>query len=218
VVPPIPGAFSALGLVGSDIRRDYGRTFFAILDEADPAALEAAYRDLEVEARRMLARTGMEESEWLLERTADLRYIRQAYELNVAALDAIDTAALTAFSDGYHAKHELTYGHANRSERVQIVTLRLSAAAKLPGLTLAQKVTATAGGNSEKARRQVWFAGTGRIETAIHERDRMAPGDNLAGPAIIESLDSTIVVPPDWAARMDERGFILLTSTTGEAS
>ena len=218
VVPPIPGAFSALGLVGSDIRRDYGRTFFAVLDEADPAALEAAYRDLEVEARRMLARTGMEESEWLLERTADLRYIRQAYELNVAAPDAIDTAALTAFADGYHARHELTYGHANRSERVQIVTLRLSAAAKLPGLTLAQKVTASAGGDSEKARRQVWFAGTGRIETAIHERDRMAPGDNIAGPAVIESLDSTIVVPPDWAARMDERGFILLTSTSGEAS
>jgi N-methylhydantoinase A len=212
VVPPIPGAFSALGLVGSDIRRDYGRTFFAILDDADPAALEAAYKDLEAEARRMLARTGIDESEWLLERTADLRYIRQAYELNVAAPGTIDTAALTAFADGYHDKHELTYGHANRSERVQIVTLRLSAAAKLPGLTLAQKISAAAGGGSEKARRPVWFEGTGRVETPVHERDRMAPGDSLAGPAVIESLDSTIVVPPGWTARMDDRGFVLMTS------
>lgn len=218
VVPPIPGAFSALGLVGSDIRRDYGRTFFAILDDADPAALEAAYCDLEVEARRMLVRTGIDESEWVLERTADLRYIRQAYELNVAAPGIIDTAMLSAFADGYHDKHELTYGHANRLERVQIVTLRLSAAAKLPGLTLAQKISASVGGGSEKARRPVWFQGAGRVETAVHERDRMAPGDNLAGPVIIESLDSTIVVPPDWAAQMDDRGFILLTNAKGDAS
>jgi N-methylhydantoinase A len=218
VVPPIPGAFSALGLVGSDIRRDYGRTFFAILDEADPGALEAAFLDLEVEARHMLARTGIPENEWLLERSADLRYIRQAYELNVIAPETIDTAALDSFADGYHDKHELTYGHANRSERVQIVTLRLSAAAKLPGLTLAQKISSSAGGGSGKARRQVWFEGTGRVETGVHERDRMAPGDSLAGPVIIESLDSTIVVPPDWTARMDDRGFILMTSAKGDAS
>ncbi len=224
VVPPIPGAFSALGLVGSDIRRDYGRTFFAVLDEADPAALEAVYRDLEVEARRMLARTGIDEADWVLERTADLRYIRQAYELNVTAPARIDTAALSMLANGYHDKHELTYGHANRAERVQIVTLRLSAAARLPGLTLAQKISARAGSGSEKARRLVWFADTGRIDTAVHERDRMAPGDTLRGPAIIESLDSTIVVPPAWTARMDERGFILLTraaqaaTTKGDAS
>jgi N-methylhydantoinase A len=74
------------------------------------------------------------------------------------------------------------------------------------------------GGGSEKARRPVWFQGAGRVETAVHERDRMAPGDNLAGPVIIESLDSTIVVPPDWAAQMDDRGFILLTSAKGDAS
>jgi len=217
VVPPIPGAFSALGLVGSDIRRDYGRTFFAVLDEADPAALETAYQDLETEARRMLARTGIPEDEWLLERTADLRYIRQAYELNVTAPNKIDEAALSTLADGYHDKHELTYGHANRSERVQIVTLRLSAAARLPGLTLAQKISAS-GEGSEKARRPVWFEGAGRLDTPVHDRDRMAPGDSLAGPVIIESLDSTIVVPPAWSARMDDRGFILLTKLTGDAS
>jgi N-methylhydantoinase A/oxoprolinase/acetone carboxylase beta subunit len=187
------------------------------LDEADPAALEAAYQDLEAEARRMLARTGIPEDEWLLERTADLRYIRQAYELNVAAPGAIDAASLPRFAEGYHDKHALTYGHANRGERVQIVTLRLSAAARLPALTLAQKVTAR-GGGSEKARRPVCFEKTGRVETPVHDRDRMAPGDSLAGPVIIESLDSTIVVPPDWSARMDERGFILLTIERGGAS
>jgi N-methylhydantoinase A len=215
VVPPIPGAFSALGLVGSDIRRDYGRTFFAVLDETDPAALEAVYRDLEAEARLMLARTGIAEADWLLERTADLRYIRQAYELNVSAPDSIDQAALPILAEGYHDKHALTYGHANRAERVQIVTLRLSATAKLPPLTLAQKIAADAGGGSEKARRPVWFADAGRVDTGVHERDRMAPGDTIAGPAVIESLDSTIVVPPSWSARMDERGFILMTSAPG---
>ena len=210
VVPPVPGAFSALGLVGSDIRRDYGRTFFAPLDEVRPAALEDAYRDLEGVARRMLARTGLPEADWALARSADLRYIRQAYELNVAAPNPVDPAALATLGERYHDRHAQTYGHANRDERVQLVTLRLSASARLPELALVQKMPTGAGSASEKARRPVWFASVGQVETAIHDRDRMVAGDRLDGPVVIESLDSTIVVPPDWTARMDERGFILL--------
>ena len=215
IVPPIPGAFSALGLVGSDVKRDYGRTFFAPLDEADPGALESTYRDLEADARHMLSRTEIPESEWVLERTADLRYVRQAYELNVTAHERIDEVALAALADGYHEKHELTYGHANRLERVQIVTLRLSATARLPELTLAQKIADRVGGGTEKARREVWFVNSRRTETPIHDRDNMAPGDGLVGPVVVESLDSTIVVPPGWVARMDDRGFILLTNKKG---
>ena len=211
VVPPVPGAFSALGLVGSDVKRDYGRTFFAALDECDPAALETVYRDLETTARQMLTRTGIGPEEWRMERSADMRYVRQAYELNVPASAVIDQAALVDLSDRYHDRHEQTYGHANRSERIQIVTLRLSASARLPDLVLAQKSPAGAGQGSKKARRDVWFGVAGAVETAIHDRDRMAPGESLVGPVIIASLDSTIVVPPLWMARMDDRGFVLLT-------
>ncbi|MBT5264745.1 MAG: hydantoinase/oxoprolinase family protein [Rhodospirillaceae bacterium] len=209
VVPPIPGAFSALGLVGSDIRRDYGRTFFTPLDEADPEAVEAGYRDLESQAREMLGRTSVPPENWELERSADLRYLRQAYELTVEAPAKIDRNSLPALADGFHARHETTYGHANPSERVQIVTLRLRATAKLPALELAQRVTAT-DGDALKGNRSVWFKDGGRLECRVLDRDRMAAGSDLMGPTIIESLDSTIVVPPGWSARLDDKGFITM--------
>ena len=211
VAPPAPGAFSALGLVASDIRRDYGRTFFSVVDETDPAAVEDVYRQMEADARCMLTRTGVAADAWEFRRTADLRYIRQAYELTVDAPAAIGRDALAVLARRYHEKHALTYGHANEAERVQIVTLRLSAVARLPVLDLTRSGARPGAGGSLKSQRAVWFAGAGRIDTPVHDRDRIAPGTRLAGPAIIESLDSTIVVPPDWHARMDDGGFIGMT-------
>ncbi|MBH68899.1 MAG: hypothetical protein CMM58_11145 [Rhodospirillaceae bacterium] len=212
VVPPIPGAFSALGLIGSDISRDYGRTFFTILDETKPTDLEAGFINLEEDARDMLLRTGISEKEWALDRSIDLRYIRQAYELNVNVVDKFDGAALNDLAARFHEKHALTYGHANRAERIQIVTLRLSARARLPGLQLRQKVMNDDGVESIKSTREVWFDKVGNTPTTVHERDLLIAQEGVPGPAIIESLDSTIVVPPNWTALMDGNGFILITA------
>ena len=217
VVPPAPGAFSALGLVGSDIRRDYGRTFFVGLDESDPDALEGVYSELEAAARQMLARTGIDAASWQMERTADLRYVRQAYELNVPAPDTVDRRGMALLADRFHDRHERTYGHANREEKIQIVTLRLSASAKLPELVLAQGSPDAAVPGDQKGQRPVWYDGEMPVPTAVHDRNRIRTGQVLAGPVIIESLDSTIVVPPSWRARLDERGFILMTRKGTEA-
>ena len=110
-------------------------------------------------------------------------------------------AAIAAF----HAKHELTYGHANRAEPVQLVNLRLSAVGRLPGLKLAQP------GDPADARvreRDVWFAATGFVSTPVHWRPGLVAGAVVSGPAIIEAVDSTTVVPPGWTARVDGEGFV----------
>jgi N-methylhydantoinase A len=67
------------------------------------------------------------------------------------------------------------------------------------------------GADPVKAKRQVWFRETGVIDATIFDRKRMHAGLKLAGPVVIESLESTILVPPGWQARMDEHGFVLLT-------
>jgi len=66
-------------------------------------------------------------------------------------------------------------------------------------------------GESLKSHRQAWFAGAGRVATPVHDRARIAPGIPVAGPAIIESLDSTIVIPPSWQATPDDGGFVTMT-------
>ena len=78
IVPPIPGGFSALGLVTTDLRRDYARTFYAPLARLDTKALLVAYEAMESEARSMLRLAGLAAARWDIRRSADLRYMRRA--------------------------------------------------------------------------------------------------------------------------------------------
>ena len=141
-------------------------------------------------------------------RQADVRYRRQAYELTVPFISGrINRFVTDALAEAFHAKHAQTYGHANRAEAVQLVNLRVTALGKLPRLTLTQR----ADPDSARIReRDVWFADTGFVVTPVHWRSGLGTGTLLPGPAIIEALDSTTVVPPGWAARVDEFGCIRL--------
>lgn len=207
IVPPIPGGFSALGLVSTDMRRDYSRTLYSPLASLDPARAAAIWDDMEANGRAMLEQTGVPEREWVFRRTAGLRYSRQAYELAVPVANGpVTRQTLDAMARDFHATHQQTYGHHTLSEPVHLTTLRLTAIGRLPQLELRQKTSAR--GESLKGRRQAWFDQAGYVDCAVHERARMARDQRITGPAVIESFDSTIVVPPGWIARMDAKGFI----------
>ena len=215
IIPPIPGGFSALGLVATDLKRDYVKTFYAPLTGIDPADINAVYQGMEESARDMLRATDIPESRWVFERAADLRYLRQAYELTVPApADAVTPETLDALANGFHEKHRQTYGHENRSEIVQMVNLRLTAIGRLEGLDLRQ-TSATGSGSSMTGSRKVWFKGASRIDCAIHDRDKMNAGAEAPGPAVIQAVDTTIVVPPGWTARADDNGYIIMEASDG---
>ncbi len=217
ICPPIPGAFSALGLVGSDLKRDYVRTVYTSSVKADPAIIEAAFETMEREGGAMLDRARVPPDRRRFERTVDARYERQSYELSVTAPNTrIDAATVAAIADAFHDRHAQTYGHDNRSEPVQFVSLRVAAIGAIPPLVLRQE-TAVAGTSPIKAQRRVWFRATGLVVAVVLDRARMPAGFETAGPAVIESLESTILVPPAWSARMDDAGYIWLTRTTGQS-
>ena len=147
----------------------------------------------------------------MLLRQADVRYRRQAYELTVPVGDGdITRAVLDDLAAAFHARHEQTYGHANRAEHVQLVNLRVTALGHQPNLTLAQRADPA---NARTRSRDVWFAETGFAPTAVQWRDGLIPGTHIAGPAIIEAMDATIVVSPGWSARIDDLGYGRLTRT-----
>jgi N-methylhydantoinase A len=208
IVPPVPGAFSALGLVASDLKRDYVRTLYADLGTVDPARVAEVFAAMEASGTAMLDAAQIPTERRAQPRQADLRYRRQAYELTVPIAEGdITRASLDAARAAFHAKHELTYGHANRNEPVQLVNLRLTAIGRLPSLMLAQVGDAS---EARTRRRDVWFAGTGFTPTPVHWRPGLPSGAVVTGPAIIEAVDSTTVVPPGWIARVDGVGFIRL--------
>jgi N-methylhydantoinase A len=210
ICPPIPGAFSALGLVGADLRRDYVQTLLTTTDAADPAAVEAAFAALERKGAAMLEGAGVAPRRRRLERSVDARYRRQSYELGIPVPpDAVDRVALAAIAEDFHQRHRQTYGHDNRAEPVQIVSLRVAAVGQIPPLML-RDVPARTGADAVKARRKLWFR-AGEVDATIYDRARMWAGLAVAGPAVIESFESTILVPPGWTATMNEDGFISMT-------
>jgi N-methylhydantoinase A len=208
IVPPAPGAFSALGLVASDLKRDYSRTLYADLASIDPMRVCEVFAGMEHAGTEMLKAARVPPERRALLRLADVRYRRQAYELTVPIADGeITRATLDDLAAAFHARHEQTYGHANRSEHVQLVNLRLTALGRLPDLVLAQRADAA---SARVRSRDVWFAETGFTRTEVHWRDGLAPDARIAGPAIIEAMDSTTVVPPGWQARINELGYIVI--------
>jgi N-methylhydantoinase A len=209
IVPPAPGAFSALGLVASDLKRDWSRTLYADLAGIEPSRVAEVIAGMERAGSEMLSAARVPPDRRVLLRQADVRYRRQAYELTVPIADgAITRETLDALAEAFHARHEQTYGHANRAERVQLVNLRLTALGRQPDLALAQRADP---GKARQRVRDVWFAATGFTPTPVHWRDGLVPGTRMAGPAIIEAMDSTTVVPPGWQARIDGLGYIRLT-------
>mgnify|MGYP000079506331 FL=1 len=215
IVPPIPGGFSALGLVMTDVRRDYARTLYRQLEDLPASDIEAVWSELQAQGEEMLRSTGISPDLWRFRRSADLRYSRQAYELNVTAEPGEFTDKTKAeLAGNFHSRHEQTYGHKNLTEPVHLVTLRLTAVGKLGRLEITD--TPRSDGASEKSRRPVWFAQTGTTDCSVHNRSSLAAGISLDGPVIVESLDSTLVVPPRWTARNDHNGFITLERSNRE--
>ena len=215
IIPPIPGGFSALGLVATDLKRDYVKTHYTALDSADPATVGAVYAEMEESGREMLRAAKVPESQWALERGADLRYSRQAYELTIPAqAGPVSADTLSDLAAQFHDKHRLTYGHANPDEAIQLVNLRLTAIGKLESLDLRQ--TSNENAAAQKRSRAVWFKRSGRIECTIYDRDGIGAVDTIAGPAVIEAIDTTIVVPPGWTASPSARGHIIMEAQDGE--
>lgn len=209
IIPPIPGGFSALGLVASDLKRDYVKTLYGALADTDPSTMGDVWDQMEVSAQAMLQAAGIAPQHRALERSVDVRYSRQAYELTVPARAGPVTAqTLRELASRFHDKHRTTYGHANTDEAIQLVNLRLTAIGRLEGLELRHATANEA--SPQTTTRPVWFAGSGRVDCVIHQRDAITGADRIQGPAVIEAIDTTIVIPPHWQAHANDDGHIIM--------
>ena len=206
IIPPAPGAFSALGLVATDLKRDYARTLYADLGSVAPERVAETFAAMEAAGAAMLEAAGVPAERRALLRHADVRYRRQAYELTIPVAEGpIFRPVLNSLMAAFHARHEQTYGHANPAEPVQLVTLRLTALGRRADLRLARAGDAS---KSRVKRRDVWFPTTGFAAAEVHWRDGLIAGTSIGGPSIVEALDSTVVVPPGWNAKVDNNGYL----------
>jgi len=200
IVPPMPGALSAYGILASDIVKDYSRT--AVLNLDAKAAL--ANPSQQFEAMERLARREFQDEGWggnvKFERSADLRYRGQGFELNVP----FGKSLLADF----HRQHKFRYGYDHPDHGVELVTLRLRARIPSPRLT-ARAQTASNGRITSTEKRRVSFSGR-PIATAILEREQVAVSGKFSGPAIVTEYSATTVIGPRTQCSVDRAGNLMI--------
>ena len=215
LVPPRPGAFSALGLLCADVVHDFIRSELKPMAILDPAHGEALFAELEDHARAELAAEGLGQAIATITRELDMRYAGQGYELRVSlqGLGALDPAVLGEARTRFHARHLEIHGHAAPEKEVEVVSYRVRAHVSVPKFEPRQRARPTGPTDAKaalKGRRMVWFDGLTGVEVPIYERDLLEVGATLAGPAIVEQMDATTVIPKGWGAVVDTYGNLIL--------
>lgn len=216
LVPMSPGTTSAMGLLVTDIKHDYSVALIQRADRIDINVANEQFQQMRGEGQMALSREGVAGEDTRFVKQADMRYVGQSYELTVPLQkNDLDADALDEILAQFHQEHERSYGFNAEGEPVEFVALRLSAIGVIPK-PRSRKVRR--GGdatiNVVKETRPVYFADTGgRVDCPIFDRYQLGSGDEVAGPAIIEEVDSTTVIHPGYRADVDEFGNIFLSKS-----
>ncbi len=211
LIPYSPGVLCAMGVLTKDMQMDFSRTRILGEDARDCGALVGTiYRELEQKARDEFGRDDDAAGAVVIERSADTRYAGQNHELSVAVpLGEIDAAAVAAVRENFHRAHEELYGYRSPERTLEFVTYRVKATRAIAKHDLARvPPIQRAGALAPSARRRVYFdatdgAGGGYVDCPVFDRAQMIEGDAVDGPAIVEQMDTTTVIPPGFNARVD---------------
>ncbi len=204
VVPVGPGVTCALGLLMADFRYDYSRTFLARVASLDLVVLNAALREMEAKAMAEMNEEGVAADRVTFKRSLDMRYTGQGYELEVRVPTRdFRESDLAEFCKGLGAAHHDQYGYSLPPEQAEIVNLRVVAVGALPKPDIPRSAATNGRDLRPRGKRPAYFDGR-YIDTDIYERDDLQTGARLAGPCIVEQLDSTTLVLPGCRAEVDE--------------
>jgi N-methylhydantoinase A len=200
LVPPNPGITSALGCLLVDVRHDLSTMFLGRVDTVNRDELEAAFGRLEVEAHERLEHEGVPEEQMSVQRLLDMRYVGQWRSLTVPVGAPVDLAESAA---RFHAEHEREYNYRRDGQPVEIYRLSVRAVGMTPKPDLKRHEFGDAP-STPGSTRSVRFDEVGDpVETPVYARSELPAGAQLDGPAVVEQLDSTTVVPPGWKAEVD---------------
>jgi N-methylhydantoinase A/oxoprolinase/acetone carboxylase beta subunit len=209
LVPEAPGVLAAFGLLSAAIEHHHARTVQAPTEAADLDAVNRCLGELDTAGRARMREEGVPPSEVRVAYAADMRYVGQAYELEVPIPVPVTRERLPEILAAFHAVHERVYGYGRPQQPAEFVNFRAVHTYPLPRPAVTP--AAPPAGSVADARlgeRPAYFGEF--VPTAIYERARLPRGARLAGPAIVEQSDTTTVIPPGVTALVDEAGTLRL--------
>jgi len=192
IIPLFPAHFSALGMLMTDVKHDYVRTYYKSLKEADFAKIKEIYEEMASIGRETLAKEGVEDPSIRIQPFFDLRYIGQEFFLTVpVSREEIFAGDARAIRLAFDNLHDTRYGHKASEEPIEIVNIRLTAFGLRKKIVFPEKKTVQAS-TAIKGYRDVYLSDPRRpVKCPIYNRDALPAGYTVEGPAIIEEYAST---------------------------
>ncbi len=204
LVPRGAGVLSAVGMIVADFTRDYSRTVMLNADDIDLADLYSIFHDLEERARKDCSADGVKNVSF--ERSADLRYVGQGYELEIPMGEDL--------VHSFHALHERRYGYCQPQRSCEVVTLRLRALSPTSKAPVRQEAPASVKRGSERRIKMIFdgevFSGD------LVNRESLEIGNLVAGPALVVEYSTTTVIPPGFVGGIDSAANLILRKETGD--
>jgi N-methylhydantoinase A len=201
ICPLGAGTNSAFGLLTAPVAIDLSRSYNAPLAGIDWSRLNDIYRDMETEAKRMLRDAGIAGP--TLIRTADMRFVGQGFELPVPVPGGkLGKASVPAMREAFHAAYQKVYDGIPGDLPMETITWRLRASGPTPKIDWTDRSARSAQG--ARPARPVYFPEVRKyLQAQVHDRYALAPGDTIAGPAVVEERESTAIIGPRGTARID---------------
>ena len=216
IIPISPGIGCSLGALVSDVREDFVITDIQREAQPDFDRIRDHYRELEAKANGILERQGFSENRRSVLRRADLRYRGMRTELTVP-VDAgdLDDSAIARIFASLHQAHESTYGYSYAGQQqVELVNIRVAGIAPMPAVELTRAGRqATASESAVEQSERVYFGDNGWLETEFFQREALATGMTIEGPAVILQYDSTSVILPLQTATIDAGGNLIIATS-----
>jgi N-methylhydantoinase A len=212
IVPRFPGAFSAWGMLETEIRKDFARSYFTALADLDHGALATLLEEQEREALDALAAEGIDRAQGRVEHAVDVRYAGQEYTLTIPLEAAAEPRADSFAGDvsgRFDRAHEQRFGHANPGAPVEFVVVRSTGLGDL-GRAEPQRLEARADASFGSEGRPIVFGRSERTAQVVR-REELPPGAAVEGPAVIVEATATTVVPPGSTLRVDEYGTLVIS-------
>jgi len=213
IVPRNPGILCAMGLLLTDLRADFSTTRMLPLEAGSLAAINTVLAAVGADADAWFADEEITEAARQRTRRIDMRYEGQNHELPIPVPDGpVDAAGLEALMTAFAEVHTRMYGFAFEGERINCVTFRLEATGVVKKADLPERAEGPGDASpAVRGNRDVWYPETRAFTaTTLYSRDRLSPGMAFEGPAIVDQMDTTTLIPPGVSVRVDTLDNLIL--------
>ena len=214
IIPPTPGVLSTYGLLFTDLRNDYVRTY---VHSGKPSVSDvaSAYERLEQQAADWLRREAVPESSQQITRSADLRYQHQGWEITVDVPSGeVSQQTLMDIETNFHELHRRLYTYNLPHQTVELVNLRVTALGSLPRPLADPASEHDVAAPEPMSKRIIRLSrGQGFIETPVYDRQQLVPGAEICGPAVIEQRDTTTLLASRYRSKTDAHSNLVIRPT-----